>query len=174
MPDAATTDRHRSPAVDYHTLADFRYRLRRFLRARELAARTAGVAPQQYLVLLQIKGSYGRELPTIGVLAERLQTQHHGVVQLVDRLVERGMVVLPAVGCARRPATTQAPAPSGVVMSPRAPAESASRRAVASSAAPVATIARPAPQEFVAVPELQDIHFDFDRYDIRRDDAKTL
>src|SRR5213596_400174 len=97
MPDAATTDRHRSPAVDYHTLADFRYRLRRFLRARELAARTAGVAPQQYLVLLQIKGSYGRELPTIGVLAERLQTQHHGVVQLVDRLVERGMV-------ARRPA----------------------------------------------------------------------
>ncbi len=96
MPDAATTDRHRSPAVDYPTLADFRYRLRRFLRARELAARTAGVAPQQYLVLLQIKGSYGREPPTIGVLAERLQTQHHGVVQLVDRLVERGMV-------ARRP-----------------------------------------------------------------------
>jgi len=84
------------------------------------------------------------------------------------------VVVLPAVGCARRPATTQAPAPSGVVMSPRAPAEWASRRAVASSAAPVATIARPAPQEFVAVPELQDIHFDFDRYDIRRDDAKTL
>src|SRR5436309_16051281 len=83
------------------------------------------------------------------------------------------VVVLPAVGCARRPATTQAPAPSGVVMSPRAPAEWASRRAVASSAAPVATIARPAPQEFVAVPELQDIHFDFDRYDIRPDDATT-
>ena len=96
MPDAATSDRHRSPRVDYHTLADLRYRLRRFLRARELAARTAGVAPQQYLVLLQIKGSHGREPPTIGMLAERLQTQHHGVVQLVDRLVERGMV-------ARRP-----------------------------------------------------------------------
>ena len=75
MPDAATTDRHRSPAVDYHTLADFRYRLRRFLRARELAARTAGVAPQQYLVLLQIKGSYGRELPTIGVLDVQLPSR---------------------------------------------------------------------------------------------------
>src|SRR5437879_8779784 len=81
MPDAATSDRHRSPRVDYHTLADLRYRLRRFLRAREPAARTAGVAPQQYLVLLQIKGSHGREPPTIGMLAERLQTQHHGVVQ---------------------------------------------------------------------------------------------
>src|SRR5881628_1615979 len=110
MPDAATTDRHRSPAVDYHTLADFRYRLRRFLRARELAARTAGVAPQQYLVLLQIKGSYGREPPTIGVLAERLQKQHHGVVQLVDRLVERGMV-------ARRP--TASPAGRSSTTTPR-------------------------------------------------------
>jgi len=29
------------------------------------------VAPQQYLVLLQIKGSHGREPPTIGMLAER-------------------------------------------------------------------------------------------------------
>src|SRR5438046_10410431 len=92
MPDAATTDRHRSPAVDYHTLADFRYRLRRFLRARELAARTARVAPQQYLVPPQIKGSYGRELPTIGVLAERLQPHHHGRDPLVDRLRDRGMV----------------------------------------------------------------------------------
>jgi len=84
------------------------------------------------------------------------------------------VVVLSAVGCARRPATIQAPVPSGVVMSPRAAAESASRRAAAPSAGPVAATARPAPQEFVAVPELGDIHFDFDKYDIRQDDAKTL
>jgi peptidoglycan-associated lipoprotein len=32
----------------------------------------------------------------------------------------------------------------------------------------------PTPREFVAVPELRDIHFDFDRYDIRPADAKIL
>jgi peptidoglycan-associated lipoprotein len=34
--------------------------------------------------------------------------------------------------------------------------------------------ARPEPKEFVAVPELRDIYFDFDRYDIRPADAKIL
>jgi peptidoglycan-associated lipoprotein len=34
--------------------------------------------------------------------------------------------------------------------------------------------ARPVPRDFVAVPDLRDIHFDFDRYDIRPADAKTL
>jgi len=29
---------------------------------------------------------------------------------------------------------------------------------------PVATPVRPAPREFVAIPELRDIHFDFDKY----------
>jgi peptidoglycan-associated lipoprotein len=33
---------------------------------------------------------------------------------------------------------------------------------------------RPAPKEFTAVPELRDIHFDFDRYDIRPDAASVL
>ena len=32
----------------------------------------------------------------------------------------------------------------------------------------------PAPREFVPVPELKDIHFDFDKYDIRPGDAKIL
>jgi len=34
-----------NPPIDYETLAELRYQLRRFLRARELAARAAGVAP---------------------------------------------------------------------------------------------------------------------------------
>jgi DNA-binding MarR family transcriptional regulator len=78
--------------VDYHALADLRYQLRRFLRVREVAAREAGVEPQQYLVLLQIKGLEGRAAATMGVLAERLQLRHHSAVQLVDRLVRGGMV----------------------------------------------------------------------------------
>ena len=78
--------------IDYPALADLRYRVRRFLRSREVAARAAGVEPQHYLVLLQVTGLAGRGPATIGVLAERLQITHHGVVQLVDRLVERDMV----------------------------------------------------------------------------------
>ena len=78
--------------LDYRTLADLRYQLRRFLRTREIAARAAGVEPQQYLALLQIKGLEGREVATIRVLAERLQIQHHAMVQLIDRLVDRRMV----------------------------------------------------------------------------------
>jgi DNA-binding MarR family transcriptional regulator len=78
--------------VDYASLADLRYLLRRFMRVREVAARAAGVQPQQYLLLLQVKGLQGRADPTIGVLADRLQIRHHAAVQLVDRLVDRGLV----------------------------------------------------------------------------------
>jgi DNA-binding MarR family transcriptional regulator len=81
-----------APPIDYATLADLRYQLRRFMRAREVIARKAGIEPQQYLVLLQIKGLAGRGVPNIGVLAERLQIGHHAAVQLVDRLARRGVV----------------------------------------------------------------------------------
>jgi peptidoglycan-associated lipoprotein len=37
-----------------------------------------------------------------------------------------------------------------------------------------ATTARPSPREFMAVADLKDIHFDFDKYDIRSGDAKIL
>ena len=86
------------------------------------------------------------------------------------------VVVLLAVGCARRPATIQAsaPAPSGTVTNPRPAADVTPRRAAAPSGEPVATPVRPAPREFVAIPELRDIHFDFDKYDIRPGDARTL
>jgi peptidoglycan-associated lipoprotein len=36
------------------------------------------------------------------------------------------------------------------------------------------TTARPAPSEFTAVRELADIHFDFDKYEIRFEDATIL
>src|SRR6266851_413535 len=78
--------------VDYWTLAQLRYHIRRFLRAREIAARAAGIEPQHYLVLLQLKGLTGKRAATIGTLAERLQLRHHSTVGLVDRLVSRGMV----------------------------------------------------------------------------------
>jgi DNA-binding MarR family transcriptional regulator len=79
-------------SVDYGTLAELRYQIRRFLRAREIAARAAGIEPQHYLLLLQIKGLEGKRSATVGALAERLQLRHHTVVELVDRLVIKRMV----------------------------------------------------------------------------------
>jgi DNA-binding MarR family transcriptional regulator len=78
--------------VDYRSLADLRYHIRAFLGIREEAARAAGLEPQQYLLLLQLKGLEGRGAPTIGALAERLHVRHHSAVELVDRLVARKLV----------------------------------------------------------------------------------
>jgi peptidoglycan-associated lipoprotein len=86
-------------------------------------------------------------------------------------------------GCAKRPATTQAaaPAPTGsastTAATPAAPApapvQSDTPTAATTTPAPTTT-ARPAVQDFAAVPELADVFFDFDKYDIRPGDAKTL
>lgn len=78
--------------VDYQSLADLRYHIRGFLVVREAAARAAGLEPQQYLVLLQIKGLEGQMPATVGVLAERLHIKHHSAVELVDRLCARKLV----------------------------------------------------------------------------------
>lgn len=83
--------RRPTPSVDYPALAELRHQIRQFLRSRETSARTAGVEPQQYLLLLQVKGLVDRPT-TIGALAERLQINHHAVVQLINRLAARGMV----------------------------------------------------------------------------------
>jgi len=84
--------RTRTRRVDYATLAEWRYQLRLLLGRRESAARAAGIEPQQYVLLLQIKGLQARGMVTVGMLAERLQIRHHSAVELVDRLVERRLV----------------------------------------------------------------------------------
>ncbi len=77
---------------DFEQLSQFRYQMRRFERFSERAAQSEGITPLQYLLLLHIKGYPGREWATIGELAERLQTQHHGVVALVTRCEALGLV----------------------------------------------------------------------------------
>lgn len=71
---------------DYQALAQFRYEIRRFINFSEQAARNAGIEPQQHQALLAIEGLPATHRATIGVLAERLQIQHHSAVGLVDRL----------------------------------------------------------------------------------------
>jgi peptidoglycan-associated lipoprotein len=103
------------------------------------------------------------------------------------------LTVLFLAGCPKRPATppTAAPAPTGVP-SASAPAPApggpgAAPGAAATSTAPGATAAPgagsapgaapgtpPRPSEFSPVAALKDIHFDFDRSDIRPGDAQIL
>ena len=73
-------------------LARFRYGLRRFLRFSEIAVRHANLRPQQYQLLLAIKGFPERDWVTIGEAAERLQIRHNSAVGLVDRCERLGIV----------------------------------------------------------------------------------
>ncbi|MFM0593482.1 MULTISPECIES: MarR family winged helix-turn-helix transcriptional regulator [Paraburkholderia] len=71
--------------TDFEQLSEFRYQMRRFEHFSEQAAQSEGITPLQYLLLLHIKGYPERDWASVGELAERLQSQHHGVVALVSR-----------------------------------------------------------------------------------------
>jgi len=77
---------------DYQSLAELRYRIRRFLRFSEEAARKAGIEARQHQLLLALKGLPPQQRPNIGVLAERLQLRHHSTVELANRLARGGFV----------------------------------------------------------------------------------
>jgi DNA-binding MarR family transcriptional regulator len=77
---------------DFQAMAELRYQIRRYLRFSETAARQAGIEPQQHQLLLAIRGLPDHLKPTVGVLAERMQLQHHSTVELIDRLVERNLI----------------------------------------------------------------------------------
>ena len=79
-------------SIDYKALANFRYEIRRYLTFSEQAARAAGIEPHQHQALLAIKGLPNSVKATVGVLAERLQIQHHSAVELSDRLEANGFV----------------------------------------------------------------------------------
>jgi DNA-binding MarR family transcriptional regulator len=75
--------------AEFRALAEFRYRIRIFLNGSEEAARKAGLEPQQYALMLALRGLPGGVEPSIRELAERMQLRHHSVVELVDRLEHR-------------------------------------------------------------------------------------
>ena len=78
--------------TDLERLSHFRFQLRRFLRESEDICRRARVTPLQYQLLLHVRGLPGRDWANIGELAERLQAKHHGVVALVTRCEQAGLV----------------------------------------------------------------------------------
>jgi len=77
---------------DFEALSDFRYQIRRFERFSERAAQGENITPQQYLVLLHVKGIPGRSWALVGEIAERLQMTAHGAVALVTRCEALGLV----------------------------------------------------------------------------------
>jgi|SRR5512146_1601174 DNA-binding MarR family transcriptional regulator len=77
---------------NYRAMAEFRYQIRRFLRFSEETARAGGLEPQQYQLMLVLKGLPENARGRIGEVAERLQIQHHSTVELVDRLARRGLI----------------------------------------------------------------------------------
>jgi DNA-binding MarR family transcriptional regulator len=83
---------HRLSKAHFEALAEFRYRMRLFLRFSEELTQSHGITPLQYQLLLQVRGFPGRDWATVGELAERLQAKHHGVVALVSRCEALGLV----------------------------------------------------------------------------------
>jgi DNA-binding MarR family transcriptional regulator len=82
----------RITSAEYRALAELRYRIRLFLREGDTTALSEGLEPQQYQMLLAIRGLEEGELATVGTLAERLAIKHHSAVELIDRLEKRGYV----------------------------------------------------------------------------------
>ena len=116
-----------------------------------------------------------------------MNAENRIAIAVVALLVSAGMVT----SCAKRPNVTAAvaPAPTAPALVPAAPPvpppavapppASAVAPPPAPSVAPPAPLApapRPVakPAEFEATPGLLAIHFDFDKFDIRRQDAKIL
>ena len=78
--------------AEYEVLAEFRHQIAIFLRRRTMAAKSAGLEPKQYQLMLAVKGFGASKPPTIGELATQLQLYHHSTVELVDHLEKRGFI----------------------------------------------------------------------------------
>src|SRR5437899_11651456 len=78
--------------AEYQALAELRYRIRKFIREGDAVARSAGLEPQQYLLLLALRWLPGGVEASIRTLADRLALKHHSAVELIDRLEAYGYV----------------------------------------------------------------------------------
>src|ERR1700720_2918022 len=78
--------------AEYRALAELRYRIRHFMQEGDAAAQGANLEPQQYLMLLAIRGLPQGEVATIRTLAERMALKHHSSVELIDRLESHRLV----------------------------------------------------------------------------------
>jgi len=73
-------------------LAEFRYRLRRFLAFSEIAAEEEGISAQQYQLLQVVATIRGDRGSSISYIAERMLLRHNSAVELVDRAARSNLV----------------------------------------------------------------------------------
>jgi DNA-binding MarR family transcriptional regulator len=92
MIDSEGRQKMKIATADYRALAAWRYRIRLFLQEGDAAARRAGLEPQQYLLMLALRGLPEGVEATVQTLAERLMLKHNSTVELVDRLETHGYV----------------------------------------------------------------------------------
>ncbi|WP_219836808.1 MarR family winged helix-turn-helix transcriptional regulator [Paenibacillus sp. R14(2021)] len=85
-------NKNKLPKNVYEQLAYFRYRIRKFIRFSEEAARSKGITPQYHQLMLSIMGFPNREYATPKELAERLQITPHACVELIHRCEELELV----------------------------------------------------------------------------------
>lgn len=78
--------------AEYEELAEFRYRLRKFLHFSENASRQVGITPTQHQLLLAVEGYPGRNHATPTEIAERLQLRHHSCLGLIQRCEQSKLV----------------------------------------------------------------------------------
>src|SRR5580693_1175876 len=78
--------------TDYRSLAEFRYRIRLFLTESEETARVAGLEPEQFQLLLAVRGMPKGNAATIQHLAARLLVKHNTAVERIDRLARMGLL----------------------------------------------------------------------------------
>ncbi|NGY65108.1 MarR family transcriptional regulator [Lentzea sp. NEAU-D13] len=77
---------------DFEALARFRFGIRSYLRFSEETVRSHGLTPQQYQLLLALKGFPERDWASVRELADRLQLRHNSVVELINRAQGQGLV----------------------------------------------------------------------------------
>jgi len=73
-------------------IAEFRFRLRRFLSFSETASEELGVPAQQYQLIQVVAAVPGDRAATISYIAERMLLRHNSAVELVDRAEKSGLV----------------------------------------------------------------------------------
>jgi DNA-binding MarR family transcriptional regulator len=90
--DLDTAPHSRFSEREYRELADFRCALRRLLRVSEEEAIDAGITPQQYVLLVVVRGHSSYPAVTMGEVVEALQLRQSSGSLLVERSVKRGLV----------------------------------------------------------------------------------
>lgn len=82
------------PEPDYGAISDFRYQIRKFLRYMDEHIRETGLEPQQYFLLLALKGwPAGKEMDVCSI-SERLQINDAAVRTLLASCEKQDLILV--------------------------------------------------------------------------------